>query len=174
MRYEVENIKCKRASRLLVMLYNDWKTYENDNRPLKIEWNMMHMFSSSQIAKIYALKNNLDPELCAIIAIFHDIAVVEGKIRENHDLLAEPYIIEAVRRFNNEYRKDLDMITEKELALILEAAAVHSDKEHFTDNGYIEMMKNVDCLDRYLYGIKSDGANAKRVSRMLNDLSIKL
>ncbi len=109
----------------------------------------MHMFSSSQLAKIYALKHSLNPELSSIIAILHDIAVVNGKFRKNHDSLAKPYVIEEINDFNSAYEKDLN-ITEEEISIILMAISTHSQKDIYTDNLYSEMLKNVDSLDRFL------------------------
>jgi len=162
----------KRASRLLVMLYNEWKIHENIDRPLKIEWNVMHMFSSSQLAKLYALKNNLKPELCAIIAILHDIAVVEGKFRENHDKLAGEFVLGAISRYNNSYRRKLEPISSEEIQIIVKAITVHGFKEVYTDEPYVEMLKNVDSLDAYLYGVKSENARGDRVEKMLEDYGI--
>ncbi len=168
----MDKLNVKRSSRLLVMLYNEWRKHENIERPLKIEWNVMHMFSSSQLAKLYALKYEIDFELCSIIAILHDIAVVEGKFKSDHDSLAQKYVLGAINRYNNEYRKKLDPITDEEIEIILSAISVHSDKEIFSNNRYVEMLKNVDSVDRYLYGIKTEEAYSTRTESFLKDLNI--
>ncbi len=129
----------------------------------------MHMFSSSQLAKIYALKHSLNPELSSVIAISHDIAVVNGKFRKNHDSLAKPYVIEEINDFNSAYEKDLN-ITEEEISIILMAISTHSQKDIYTDNLYSEMLKNVDSLDRFLYGLKTEGSYKDRVNILLNIL----
>lgn len=167
-----QKIDVSRSNGLLVMLYNEWRVHENDNRPLKIEWNIMHMFSSAQLAKLYAMKHNLDVELCSLIAILHDIAVVEGRIRKNHDRLAGDYIIGAVGRYNNSAGDNLSKISESELEIIIEAVSVHSDKSTHTDSPYVEMLKNVDSLDRHLYGINTEGAYADRTEAFLKDLDL--
>ncbi len=165
-------INVKRSNCMLVMLYNEWKTHENIDRPLEIEWNIMHMFSSSQIAKLYAIKHDLDVELCSLIAILHDIAVVEARVRENHDKIAEDFVIKATERYNTVARKNLPEITDEELSIIVEAVTVHSDKDVYSDNKYVEMLKDVDSLDRYLYGIQSDGAYSERILSFMDDLSL--
>lgn len=166
----MKEIYVKRANRLLVMLFTEWKTHENINRPQKIEWNIMHMFSSSQLAKIYALKYDLDIELCAMIAILHDIAVVEGKIKKDHDKLAKEYVLGAIDRYNNDYRKKLEIITEEEIGIILKAVSVHSDKKTVSENKYVEMLKNVDSTDRYLYGIKTEDEYEVRANVLIEEI----
>ncbi len=168
----MEKLKIKRASRLMMMLYAEWKGHTNEDRPLKIEWNVMHMFTSAQMAKLYALKHDLNPELCAIIAALHDIATVEGKIRENHDKLATEYALGAIARYNDGGRYKLDPISKDETDIIIKAITAHSDKDNYTDNPYVEMMKNVDSIDGYLHGVKSEGARGERVEKILKDFKI--
>jgi uncharacterized protein len=119
------------------------------------------------------MRNNLDVELCSIIAILHDIAVVYGKIRKNHDKESERYIITVIQEYNDSCLDFTEKITEEELRIIIEASTQHSDKGTITENPYIEMIKDVDSLDRYLYGIKSDGEYSVRVSRTLELFNIE-
>lgn len=168
----MEKLEIKRANRLMLMLYAEWKTHTNEGRPLKIEWNIMHMFSSSQVAKIYAIKYGLNPELCAMIAVLHDIAVVEGKFRENHDGLAVEYVKGAIQRFNDGGRYKLDPIKPEETEIILSAVTVHGAKDFYSDNPYAEMLKNVDSIDAYLHGVKTEGARDERVKQFLEDIDI--
>ncbi len=169
-----KRLDVRRANRILVMLYNEWKVLANDDRPLKIEWNMMHMYSSCQLAKLYALKNNLDVELSAIIAILHDIAVVEGKFRVDHDKLAPKYVKGAIQRYNTDYKGKLNVISNQEEEIIIGAISVHSQKEDYTDNPYVEMLKDVDSLDRFLHGIKTDGAYLERTDSFLKQINIEV
>lgn len=149
----MDDLQIRRANRLMLMLFGEWKSHTNEDRPLKIEWNIMHMFTSSQIAKLYALKKGLDPEICAMTAVLHDIAVVEGKFRKNHDGLAAEYVKGAIKRYNDGGRYKLDPITDEETEIILSAVTVHGYKSDYSDNPYAEMIKDVDSLDAYLHGI---------------------
>lgn len=168
----MEKLSIKRANRLMLMLYAEWKGHTNEDRPLKIEWNIMHMFSSAQLSKLYALKHDFDPELCAIIAVLHDIATVEGKIRENHDKLAAEYALGAIARYNDRGRYKLDPISKEESDIIIRAITVHSDKDTYTEDPYVEMMKNVDSIDGYLHGVRSEGSRGERVEKLLNELGM--
>ena len=168
----MENLNIKRANRLMLMLFDEWKTHTDEGRPLKIHWNIMHMFTSSQIAKLYAAKYGLDPELCAMIAVLHDIAVVEGKFRKNHDSLAGEYVRGAIQRFNDGGRYKYDPITSEETEIILSAVTVHGYKDVYSDNKYAEMLKDVDSIDAYLHDVKTKGDRDIRVSRFLKDIAI--
>jgi len=168
----MEKLKIRRANRLMLMLFEEWKTHTNEGRPLKIEWNIMHMFTSSQVAKIYAIRYGLNPELCAMIAVLHDIAVVEGKFRENHDGLAGEYIKGAIQRYNDGGRYKLEPITTKETKIIISAVTVHGDKKNFSNNSYAEMLKDVDSLDAYFHGVNTENARETRVEKILKDFKI--
>jgi uncharacterized protein len=43
----------------------------------------------------------------------------------------------------------------------------HSDKETNLGDSFVELLKDVDSLDRYLHGIKSEGAYLERINRVL-------
>ncbi len=66
----------RRVNRLVSVLFEEMKDLSDEGRDLPIRWNVMHMFSSSQLAKVLAMRRGLDPELAAIAAALHDIAVV--------------------------------------------------------------------------------------------------
>jgi len=168
----MEKLQINRANRLMLMLFAEWKNHDNEGRPLKIEWNIMHMFTSSQLAKLYALKKGLDPEICAMTAVLHDIAVVEGKFRENHDGLAVEYVKGAIKRYNDVGRYNREPITEKEQEVILSAVTVHGYKDDVSDNPYAEMIKDVDSLDAYLHGIRTENSRHTRVSAFFEELGI--
>lgn len=168
----MERLQIKRANRLMLMLFDEWKHHDNEGRPLKIHWNIMHMFTSSQIAKLYALKNGLDPELCAMIAVLHDITVVEGKFRENHDELATDYVKGAIKRYNDGGRYKYNPITEEETEIILKAVTVHGYKDVYSAEPYVEMLKNVDSIDAYLHGVKTENDRHTRVSSFFGNIGI--
>lgn len=168
----MEKLKIGRANRLMLMLFAEWKYHDNEGRPLKIEWNIMHMFTSSQVAKLYALKKGLDPEVCAMAAVLHDIAVVEGKFRKNHDGLSVEYVKGAVKRYNKGGRYTRDPITEEEQELILSAVTVHGYKDDVSDNPYAEMIKDVDSIDAYLHGLNTENSRETRVMNFFDEIGI--
>ena len=159
----------ERVCYLQAMLFNEWRMLSNESRDLPIEWNIMHMYTSSQLAKLLALKRSIDPEKAALVATLHDIAVVATGKHERHGELAEPYIREAVSKHNNNV--DLKLTINKEdVDLFVEAIKVHSNKKDISENGLIELLKDVDCLDRYLNGVDTYGIHMDRCQKALKEL----
>ena len=100
-------LNVKRVNCILVMLFEDMRGASDEGRDLPIKWNMMHMYSSSQLAKIIALRRGMDMELASIAAAIHDIAVIVTKKRENHAERAEKYVREIIEEFNNKINEEL-------------------------------------------------------------------
>lgn len=156
------------------MLFEDMKNLSDEGRDLPMRWNIMHMYSCSQLAKIIALRRGMDIELAPIAAAMHDIAIVATKKAEGHAKRAEAYIRDAINKYNNEWSKGLSPITEEEEDMLVDAIAKHSDKETYSDNSFIELLKDIDSVDRYLHGVKTEGAYLERANRVLKELGVAL
>jgi len=89
------------------MLFSEMKALSDEDRDLPIRWSVMHIYTSSQIAKILALKRGIDPELAGITAALHDIGVVKTKKRENHAEAAKRYVYEIIETYNSTHRGSL-------------------------------------------------------------------
>ena len=137
----------KRLNRILGNLYSEFRLLEDNDRELPMKWSTMHMYTTSQLGTLIAIKKGLDPELLGIIAALHDIGAVRTKKRENHAMNASEFVYEIINEYNTKWRGNLDIITEEEQAIIHDAVINHSDKETVTDNPYIETMKDIDSLD---------------------------
>lgn len=115
----------------------------DSKRESSIIWELKHSSGCCQIARILAQKRNLDAEIAEIASILHDIyVIVEGKY-ENHARLGSSIarkILEEVGGFSVE-----------QINQITEAVARHSEKEIYSDNPYIELVKDVDVFDCSLY-----------------------
>ncbi|ERJ11344.1 HD domain-containing protein [Haloplasma contractile] len=165
----------KRLNRILALLLKDMKDLNDEGRELPIRWNIMHMYSSVQIAKLLAFKRGINTELAAIAAALHDIGVVKTKKRKDHAQAAKPFVYEYLNLYNSQFGDKLGEITEEEIELIVTAIVKHSEKEKIDEHPFIELLKDVDSVDRYLHGVitKSDHLNrCKRVTRELNLESI--
>lgn len=165
-------LNVKRVNSLLVTLFEEMRYLEDEGRDLPIKWNMMHMYSSSQLAKILALRRGMDMELASIAATLHDIAVIMTKKRDNHAERAEEYVRQAIKDFNNRNGEKLGRINDEEVELLVKAISQHSNKEEYTQDSFVELLKDIDSLDRYLHGIKSEGAYIERCKRVFNELGI--
>ncbi len=162
----------KRLNRILTILLRDWKDLSDEGRDFPIRWNIMHMYSSSQIAKLLALRRGLDPELSAIAAALHDFGVVMTKRHEGHADAGGAYVDDFIEAYNLKEGPKVGVIKEDEKAHILNAIAQHSDKEADSGDPLVELLKDADSLDRYLHGIKTQGAHLRRCQKAMKELAI--
>ncbi len=115
----------------------------DDQRESSIIWELKHSSGCVQIARILAQKRNLDIEISEVASLLHDIyVIVEGKY-ENHAKEGAPIarkILEEIGGFSSE-----------QIDTIVSAVEHHSEKEIYSDNPYIELVKDVDVFDCSLY-----------------------
>jgi uncharacterized protein len=171
---EIRPVSVKRLNRILAMLLSDWKDLSDEGRDFPIRWNIMHMYSTSQLAKLMAIRRGLDPELAAIAAALHDIAVVATKRHDGHAQAAEKYIDDFVGVFNGKTGTKLAAITKQERDQIVRAVAEHSDKETDSGDPFVELLKDVDSLDRYLHGIKMEEAHVVRCNKIMGEFGFRM
>lgn len=115
----------------------------DDERESSIVWELKHSSGCCQIARILAQKRNLNVELAEVASVLHDIyVVVEGKYKDHAKLGAQ--IAEKLLR-------EIGGFTDDEIKIITDAVAHHSEKEIYSDNPYIELIKDVDVFDCSLY-----------------------
>jgi uncharacterized protein len=163
----------RRTNRLVSMLLDEMKGMTDEGRDLPVRWNVMHMFSSSQLAKVLALRRGIDIEMASLAAALHDIAVAESGKTEGHAQLAEQRVRDAILRYNSGPWVRLPKVTKAEEDMLVHAIIQHSDKAVFTDDPLVELLKDVDSLDRCLYGVKTEGAYLDRCNKVLRELGIE-
>lgn len=163
----------RRLNYILTMLFYEMKDLTDETRDFPIRWHIMHMYSSSQLAKILAIHCGIEPELAGIAAALHDIGVVVTKKHEGHAVVAEKYVFGFLRRYNDESRSKLQIITEEEMDKIAKAIVKHSEKDTDSGDPFIEILKDVDSLDRYFHGVKTEGAHLERCNRVMRELRLK-
>jgi hypothetical protein len=144
----------------------------NKNRKVPMVWSIMHMYTTTQLAKILALKRNLIPELAGLICTFHDVYTLHTGEHRDHGVKAEPYIKQIIADYNERWGSELGNITDDETALIIDSIAVHSNKLTITDDPYTELLKDVDSFDAYLHGMEPLKSNGRlvRVNSTLKEL----
>lgn len=115
----------------------------DSERDSSVIWELKHSSGCCQIARILAQKRGLDMEIAETAALLHDIyVIVEGKYSD-HAAKGAPLaekLLNEVGGFSPEQSKT-----------IVEAIAQHSQKEVYSDNPYIELVKDVDVFDCSLY-----------------------
>ncbi len=112
-------------------------------RDSSITFELKHSSGCCQIARILAQMRNLDADIATAASVLHDIyVIVEGKYKDHAKLgasIARKILIE-IGGFSDE---EMDNITQ--------AVAHHSEKEIYSENPYIELVKDVDVFDCSLY-----------------------
>lgn len=112
-------------------------------RESSVIWELKHSSGCCQIGRILAEKRKLNITICEVASLIHDIySIVQGKYKE-HAKLGAP-IAEKIL-------KEIGGFSEEEIAIITQAVAHHSEKEIYSDNPYIELVKDVDVFDCSLY-----------------------
>ena len=86
--------------------------------------------------------------------------------------MQEKYIREIIQNYNHNITNSRLQITEEELDIIINAVIKHSDKEIFSEDSYVELLKDVDLFDKYLHGIKIDGDSLIRSNKVIEELGI--
>lgn len=115
----------------------------DSRRESSIVWELKHSSGCCQIARILAQKRRLDMEIAEVASLMHDIyVIVTGKYKD-HAKLGAP-IAEKVLR-------EIGGFSEKDIKTITSAIAHHSEKEIYTKDPYVELVKDVDVFDCSLY-----------------------
>ena len=169
-----ERLSVRRLNRILAMLFYEMKDLPDEGRDFSIRWNLMHMYSSSQLAKLLAMHRGMDPELAGIAAALHDIGVVMTKKHEGHAEAAEKYVCDFIEKYNFESGAKLQSVTKEEMDKVVKAIVKHSEKGVYSSDPFVELLKDVDSLDGYLHGVKSEGARLERCKRVIEELGIKV
>lgn len=104
----------------------------------------IHLYGTSQFAMMLAIKRNIQPELCAVAAMLHDIALYtlncgKGAHAEKSAEYAESLL------------ENMEAFSEEERQLITHAIRVHSQKLSKQDGVYAETLKDADVLSHYFY-----------------------
>jgi uncharacterized protein len=169
-----ERLPVRRLNRILAMLLLEMKDLTDEGRDLPIRWSLMHMYSSSQLAKLLAIRRGIDPELAGIAAALHDIGVVMTKKHEGHAEAAPPYVYDFLERYNRELGTKLSKVTEEEMEAVVKAVVQHSEKESNSNDPFVELLRDVDSLDAYLHGVEIEGGRLERSKRVMMEIGIEM
>ncbi|MFX1605786.1 MAG: HD domain-containing protein [Promethearchaeota archaeon] len=162
-----------RLNQILLILQLRLESIMNDKEResgVPFSWSVLHMHTTTQLAKLIAIKRGCDIELAAMIAAFHDVYSLHTGKWEDHGKRAEPYVKEIVAEYNEVWGDQLGIITESEVKHIIKAIRDHTDKEKIAKNQYAELLKDVDCLDAYLHGFEPKDSRLDRVSKVFSEL----
>lgn len=166
-------MKMKRLNKILEILFEEMNVLINEGKELPVLWDVMHLYSCLQVAKILAMKRGLDPEIAAIAAALHDVAVVATKRTDNHAKNGEKYVRGIIQDYNQNTTNENFQITSDELDLIVNSISKHSEVEVFSEETYSELLKDVDSFDKYLHGIETGGYFLIRSKKVIEELGLQ-
>lgn len=125
----------------------------------------VHLYGVSATCTLLALKRDLDPQLCAVIGMLHDLATYKsGKIAGH----ATTGALEAVQIL-----RQAGTFSEDEINIVQSAIAHHSDKTNI-HGSYEELLKDADVLQHYLYNtaFSVTDIKQKRLTKILGELGM--
>jgi hypothetical protein len=111
-------------------------------------WELKHCSSCVQIGRMLALKRGLNIEIAEVICVLHDIYAIDTGKYKDHALKGAKIAIEILR--------DTGKYTAEEIVTISSAIKEHSDKQIYSSDPYVELIKDVDVYDCSLYDGTAD------------------
>lgn len=126
----------------------------------------VHLYGVAQACALLALKRGLDPELCTIAGMFHDIWNYKSGNPTDDNVLGSA---EAQKIMS-----DLGCFTEQEISAVGTAVLRHSDKGQ-VHGDFDELLKDADVLQHYLYNtsLERDGRVSARLVEILDELGVE-
>ncbi|MBF8250280.1 MAG: hypothetical protein HW400_881 [Candidatus Levybacteria bacterium] len=132
----------EKVERKVIELVMNSSVPDSEREDSKI-FGVKHISGCTQIARILAQKRKLNVEISDTAAALHDIyTMVSGKYKD-HAKLGVP-IAEKILR-------EIGGFSEQEIKTITQAITHHSEKGIYSDNPYIELVKDADVFDCSLY-----------------------
>lgn len=115
----------------------------DNKRESSIVWELKHSSGCLQIARMLAEKRNLDVEIAEVAAVLHDIYVIVAGSYKNHAKLGGPIAKELLTESSGFFQEEIETI--------VDAVVHHSEKDMYSNNPYIELIKDADVFDCSLY-----------------------
>ena len=125
----------------------------------------VHLYGVSATCTMLGMKRGIDPELCAVAGMLHDIATYESGDSTDHALRGSGRA--------GEILTEVGGFTDDEVDAVCEAISTHSAKGA-VHGPTAELLKDADLLQHYLYnpGVELDGAKSGRVQAILTELRL--
>ena len=125
----------------------------DSKRESSIVFELKHSSECVQTARILAQKRNLDVDLAEVAAVLHDISVVvTGKYKDHRKNGA---------KIAAKILKKIGGFSAKEQKTILDTIEHHSEKDIYSDNPYLELVKDADVFSCSYY--KGSEAEYRRI-----------
>jgi len=125
----------------------------------------VHLYGVSAMCVLLALKRGLDPHLCGVPGMLHDISAYRTGDPTDHARLSGTEA-ESILRETNLYSED-------EIAAVCDAIRHHSLKGE-VHGEVAECLKDADVLQHYLYNPGSAAVPEGRLKSVLEELGLSL
>lgn len=146
--YKGDNLTpAEKVERRLVELVLESPVSDSERESSKI-WEIKHSAGCCQIARILAYKRGLDLTISETAALLHDMSVAVNGSYDNH--------AEMSSKLAGQLLIETGGFTDEQIAQIVTAIAQHSQKEIYSDDPYVELVKDADVLDCSLYRSAED------------------
>lgn len=103
----------------------------------------LHAAGCMTVGRILAQKRNLDVDITSVAAILHDIAVIKNGTYKDHAALGA--------EIAKDILKNIGGFSEEEITTITQTVLHHSEKEIYSEDPYIELVKDADVFECSLY-----------------------
>ncbi len=134
--------RSEKIQRLVVRTIMESKL-PNERRENSLEFEFKHSSGVIQISRIFAEKRGLNVELAEIIAALHDIHATINGTYKNHAVESSSIAREILEK-SGDFKKE-------EIDLVCEAIRRHSEKDIYSSSPYVELIKDADTFDCFLY-----------------------
>jgi HD superfamily phosphohydrolase YqeK len=169
---EMKQIPNKRLEKIVELLIEEIDANYAENRDQPLPWSINHMYTCAQFSKLVAIIRNIDPEIAGIAGAIHDLYVIRMGIFGEHGPKGEPLVRDFLNDYNVIYAEEYGEISAEDVEKICLATKYHTDKENFTDDKFIELIKDVDAFDRFLHGQDIPKHYLPRCKAVLKDLKL--
>ena len=167
---EIKERKFKRLNMIQDLLIAELLNKKDIKRDQPMEWSLKHLCSCSQLAKLLALNRGIDPEIAGIAGAVHDLYIIQTGIFENHGPIGAPIVKAFLEDFNSKFGLECGVISTSDIDLIVESTEKHTQKAEFNDKPFVELIKDVDALDRFLHGIATKDYYFTRSEKCLKEM----
>lgn len=115
----------------------------DEKRDSSIVFELKHSSECIQVARILAQKRGLDIAIAEAVAALHDIYVIVTGSYSNHAKHGAPIATKILEEAGG--------FTQSQVKTITDAVYHHSEKEIYSDNPYVELIKDADVFDCSFY-----------------------
>lgn len=132
----------EKVERTFVQMINESPVHDDERVSSKV-WELKHSSGCCQIARILAQKRGLDVVTAEVACLLHDIYVALKGKGEQHAILGAPMAESLLNEIGG--------FSDEQVQTIVKAIAQHSQKDDYSDDPYVELVKDVDVFDCSLY-----------------------